>query len=86
MNEGNDLTNYSTYYTLIENNILNSSSLPMDIYSYFYPSWSIEYKTITDIESLAILVYVAFPTALILISIALWTVMIGIISICSPRP
>lgn len=56
-----------------------------DIYAYFFPIWAIEYKTITDIESQAILIYVAYPTALVQISIALWTVMIGIISICSPR-
>lgn len=57
----------------------------MDIYCYFYPSWVIEYKTLTDIESQAILIYVAYPTAQLLIGTALWTVMIGIISICSPR-
>lgn len=69
----------------IQPNTTSTANIPMDIYSYFYPIWSIEYLTITDIESQAILVYVAYPTAQIQISIALWTVMIGIISICSPR-
>lgn len=43
---------------------LFSNFLPSGhIYSYFYPSWAIEYISITDIESLAILVYIAYPTA-----------------------
>lgn len=71
-----------------DNNItmsLNILDSEINIYNYIYPSWFIEYKTITDIENQAIIIYVAYPTALILISLTLWTVMIGIISICSPR-
>lgn len=57
----------------------------LDFYNYFYPVWAIEFKNITDIETQGILIYVAYPFAQIQVSIALWTVMIGIISICSPR-
>jgi hypothetical protein len=35
----------------IASNLALYSHLPMDIYSYFFPIWSIEYKTLTDIES-----------------------------------
>ena len=35
----------------------------------------------TNIETLAYPVYVAYPTALILIGVALWGVMIGVITI-----
>ena len=66
-------------------NVNLKSGFNFSIYTYFYPTWAIEYLTIPDIESQALLVYVAYPTAQIQISIALWTVMIGIISICSPR-
>lgn len=54
-------------------------------YSYYSPKWSTDYVTITDIESQALQIYTGYPTAQIQISIAQWTVMIGIISICSPR-
>lgn len=56
-----------------------------EIYTYFYPTWAIEFQTLTDIEIFGILIYVAYPIAQIQISLALWIVMIGIISICSPR-
>lgn len=57
----------------------------VDIYSYNYPIWATDFKTITDIESQAIMVYVAYPAALIQVGISQWTVLIGVISICSPR-
>lgn len=62
-----------------------SFSNSLEIFNYFYPTWAIEFKVITDIETQGIIIYVAYPFAQIQISIALWTVMIGIISICSPR-
>jgi NADH:ubiquinone oxidoreductase subunit 6 (subunit J) len=51
------------------------------VVNYFLPAWSIEFKTMTDLETLANILYVGYPTALILISIALWVVMIGIIKV-----
>jgi|SRR5689334_19920501 len=51
------------------------------VVNYFYPAWSIEYKTMTDLETLANILYVGYPTAFILISVALWVVMIGIIQV-----
>jgi NADH:ubiquinone oxidoreductase subunit 6 (subunit J) len=53
--------------------------------NYFYPSWSIEFKTMTDIETLANILYVGYPIALILISVALWIVMIGIIKVVTVK-
>jgi len=38
----------------------------------------------TDIETLANILYLGYPTALILIGIALWVVMIGIIKVTTP--
>lgn len=35
----------------------------------------------TDLETLAHILYVGYPTALILVSVALWVVMIGIIKV-----
>jgi len=35
----------------------------------------------TDLETLALILYVGYPTALILVSVALWVVMIGIVDI-----
>nr|NP_150308.1 NADH dehydrogenase subunit 6 [Spizellomyces punctatus]AAK84237.1 NADH dehydrogenase subunit 6 [Spizellomyces punctatus] len=51
------------------------------VVTYFFPAWSIEFKTMTDLETLANILYVGYPTALILISVALWVVMIGIIKV-----
>lgn len=75
------ITLYIIYNILPFNNFYNT----YEIVSYFYPIWAIEYKTMTDIESLGNLVYIAYPTALILIGIALWIVLIGIISLCTPN-
>jgi NADH:ubiquinone oxidoreductase subunit 6 (subunit J) len=54
---------------------------PDMVVNYFFPSWSIEFKTMTDLETLAHILYVGYPTALILVSVALWVVMIGIIKV-----
>ena len=51
------------------------------IVNLFVPNWSIEFLSLTDIHTLATLVYIAYPTAFILIGIALWVVMIGIIKL-----
>ena len=51
------------------------------IANYFFPNWSIDFLTLTDISTLATMLYIAYPTALVLISIALWVVMIGIIKL-----
>jgi hypothetical protein len=57
---------------------------PADVISvanYLFPNWSIDFLTLTDISTLATMLYIAYPTALVLISIALWVVMIGIIKL-----
>lgn len=55
------------------------------IYTYIYPEWSIEYKTMTDIETLGYIGYIGYPIAQIQIAITLWAVQIGIISICTTK-
>lgn len=55
------------------------------ISAYFYPVWAIEFISMTDLETQGIMAYVAYPAAQIQIGLTLWAVMIGIISICSPR-
>ena len=65
---------YLSYYDNI--------SIPLDIFNYMNTTWTTFYKDITDIESQGIMVFGTFSLAIILISIALWVVMIGIISIC----
>lgn len=52
--------------------------------THFYPVWAIEFFNMTDLETLGVMAYVAYPYAQIQIGLTLWTVMIGIISICSP--
>lgn len=48
---------------------------------YHYPSWFTIYKNMTDIETLGYMIYVAYPSALIFLSILLWSVLIGVIKI-----
>jgi len=48
---------------------------------YFFPDWSFDFNAFSDIQSIAQLIYMGYPTAIILISLILWTVMIGIIKI-----
>ena len=56
-------------------------TLGINIANYLFPNWSIDFLTLTDISTLATMLYIAYPTALVLISIALWVVMIGIIKL-----
>lgn len=51
-----------------------------DICTYFFPSWAIDYYHPTDIVTLGFVIYVVYPQALIIIGIAQWVVMIGIIA------
>lgn len=51
------------------------------IINLFIPNWTIEFLSLTDIYTLAIMVYLAYPTSFIIISIALWVVMIGIMKL-----
>lgn len=64
---------------IINNPIFNGHP----VVSYFYPSWTTEFRTITDIQTQAYTVYVAYPVALIQIGIALWATLIGIIAVTS---
>ena len=40
-----------------------------NIANYLFPNWSIDFLTLTDISTLATMLYIAYPTALVLISI-----------------
>nr|YP_009659005.1 NADH dehydrogenase subunit 6 [Synchytrium microbalum]QCQ69003.1 NADH dehydrogenase subunit 6 [Synchytrium microbalum] len=48
---------------------------------YYYSSWFELYKNFTDIETLANMIYLAYPTALVFLAILLWSVLIGVIKI-----
>lgn len=72
---------YSKYQILMS----YFESYEVNTFNYFYTNWTIEFKTITDIETQGIMIYISYPIIQIQVSIALWTVMIGIISICSPK-
>jgi hypothetical protein len=47
--------------------------------TYIIGSWSIEFLTMTDIETLANILYIGYGHALILVGVALWIVMVGIV-------
>jgi NADH:ubiquinone oxidoreductase subunit 6 (subunit J) len=48
---------------------------------YYYSSWFELYKNFTDLETLANMLYLSYPTALIFLAILLWSVLIGVIKI-----
>ncbi|KAI9087676.1 hypothetical protein DFS34DRAFT_445807 [Phlyctochytrium arcticum] len=48
---------------------------------YFYPAWSIEFHTLTDLQTFANLLYVGYSVAFLLIGVTLWVTMIGIIKV-----
>lgn len=50
---------------------------------YYYSSWFELYATFggSDIETLANMIYLAYPTALVFLGILLWSVLIGVIKI-----
>lgn len=51
------------------------------IYSFFTPSYTSDFVSITDIEALGFILYLSFPLITILIAILLWCVLIGILRI-----
>lgn len=55
------------------------------IVNYFFPSWFVEFKTKTDLETLANILYQGYPTAQLLIGVALWAVLIGIIKVTASK-
>ncbi len=67
-------------------NIVFGTNLEIEnIYTFIYPEWAIEYKSMTDIETLGYIVYIGYPIAQILIAQTLWAVLIGIISISTTK-
>jgi hypothetical protein len=58
----------------------NNGTIPF-IHNFFVPSFSTEFLTFTDIESLGYILYLGFPFITILIGILLWCVLIGILRI-----
>lgn len=55
------------------------------IVNYFFPSWFVEFKTMTDLETLANILYQGYPTAQLLVGVALWAVLIGIIKVTASK-
>lgn len=55
------------------------------VVNYFFPSWFIEFKTMTDLETLANILYLGYPTAQLIVGIALWAVLIGIIKVTASK-
>lgn len=51
------------------------------IMEYFIPSYNTEFLTITDIQSLGYILYLAYPIIIVLIGVLLWCVLIGILRI-----
>ena len=51
------------------------------IKEYFVPSYNTEFFSITDIQSLGYVIYLAYPLIIILLGILLWCVLIGILRI-----
>ena len=51
------------------------------IKEYFVPSYNTEFLTITDIQSLGYVIYLAYPIIIVLLGILLWCVLIGILRI-----
>lgn len=51
------------------------------IMEYFIPSYNTEFLTLTDIQSLGYMIYLAYPIIIILQGILLWCVLIGILRI-----
>nr|QCQ69086.1 NADH dehydrogenase subunit 6 [Synchytrium taraxaci] len=53
---------------------------------YYYSSWFELYKNFTDIETLANMIYIAYPSALVFLGLLLWSVLIGVIQITKKFP
>ncbi len=70
------------YYILI---LIKGNKSNSQIVNYFFPSWFVEYKTMTDLETLANILYLGYPTAQLLIGVTLWVVLIGIIKVTATK-
>jgi hypothetical protein len=53
----------SNHVSLSNNEMGGNHPAPFGV-NYFYPSWSLEFKTMTDLETLANILYVGFSPAL----------------------
>lgn len=79
----------SQIYDLHDNTFKSSStlqsyldpSLSIDVFTYFYPSWSTVYISFIDLHTQANSLYQVYPVSLLLIGIALYATMIGIIAV-----
>jgi len=68
--------------------LINYEKKPFDLnesnyslYRYLDIDWTIDFETMTDIISLANTTYIGYPVVLIIIGLALWVVMVGIIKL-----
>nr|YP_009659065.1 NADH dehydrogenase subunit 6 [Chytriomyces confervae]QCQ69063.1 NADH dehydrogenase subunit 6 [Chytriomyces confervae] len=53
------------------------------IVAYFNPSWATAYVSLSDVYTLGFMIYLAYPISLILIGLALWITLIGVIPLTS---
>ena len=51
------------------------------ILTFFETNWFTNFKTVIDLESLGIFLYIGYPLILIKVGLLLWIVMIGVISL-----
>ena len=61
--------------------LYSSFKLEHNIMEYFIPSYNTEFITLTDVQSLGYILYLAYPIIIVLIGILLWCVLIGILRI-----
>jgi NADH-quinone oxidoreductase subunit J len=59
------------------------TDLESGIVAYFYPSWATSFVAFSDVYTLGIMIYLAYPVSLILIGLALWVTLIGVIPLTS---
>lgn len=71
------------YITLFDSSILNVASTSGIFASFFYPAWTTDLFTLTDIQALGFTLYLGFPIAIVILGIILWIVLIGILTLSS---
>ena len=59
------------------------TGLDSGLVAYFYPSWATSYIAFSDVYTLGFMIYLAYPVSLVLIGLALWVTLIGIIPLTS---
>jgi NADH:ubiquinone oxidoreductase subunit 6 (subunit J) len=61
----------------------NLTNLSVNLYHFYLPNWSLDFITFTDLSSIGLALYIAFPLILIILSLIFWVVLIGVLSLHS---